>query len=273
MATPALAETSQIAGKTAKVIPTDDVTIVGWVDGAPITTDITDVSFLLSFNLASPGGCSFTLGEWAQGRRAFVDPQNPADLPFANAFLLKNTANAAPPTAINPDNVMAAGDYRLFSRLQVAYRVKDGAVIGTPVFVKSNAVVGATIDPCGVVPAVAGDAHALNADKDKTESASGIFQVNQGRIGPLGRAIDTTLNDFGGTIGTTTPWIWNVVKFGLNGNLVFPFSIGSKSNTQIFPTYWVYKNGVRTTTIPQSPLQPFVDLDQASQIANRNEIP
>lgn len=255
--------------KTVKILPTDDISVVGWIDGSAIPLPTDGVSTTLILTLAEPGLCDVLLNSWAS------NPGSPptligssSDLLYANRFLIKFSANNPPGATIDPATVATAGDYRLFNRLQGIYRAQSSKIVGTPKFPQTATIIGATPDPCRFSPiSAAGQVHPISGSKGITASASGVFQVAEGRIGPLGQSVNATLN------GHTTPWIWSVIKFDTTGNLIFPFSIGTFPNPQIMPTYSVYKNGQIIQTIPQGDLQTFINLTDASQISNTNQIP
>lgn len=254
--------------KTIKVIPTNDVVVLGWVDPNVVALP-EGANPLLVAELNDPTGvaCLDLLAEWAAGVRSLI--LSDADRQYANAFLLKNSGNLFPQNTIDPVAEESKGEYRLFNRLQVAYRVKDGKLTAPPKFVNARTIVGTTPNPCNrlLTPAEA-EAHVANGAKGATTSNTGVFQVNQGRLGTLGQAVDRTLNDPGGTVGATTPWIWSAIKFDDKGELVYPFTIGTKGNHQIFPTYFVYKDGRidQTLSFTQSHPETFISLDETSQI-------
>jgi hypothetical protein len=249
--------------KTIKILPTADVTVIGWINGDAITLTSAGVNTTLILTLAQPMACDALLNNWSQGNKTLIN--SAADLLYANQFLIKGSANSPPPATIDPAAVEAVGDYRLFNRLQAAYRVANGQVTGTPKFLQMEAKVGVTRDPCPFSPIyAAGQADTgRNGANGATASGSGVFQLNEGRIGPLGQAVNLTLN------GHTTPWIWSVIKFDTTGNLVFPFSIGAFPNPQIYPTYSVYKNGqLLPPVITPGDLQTFINLTDTSEITN-----
>lgn len=255
--------TEAVAKKKAKILPTDDVTIIAWVDPAPISLATDGVSPSLFLTLAQPGLCDGLLNSWANGNRSLINSAE--DVRYANAFLLKNSPNSSPAATINPATVEQAGDYRLFHRFQAAYRVKDGKVIGTPKAVRGRSLVGTTPDPCQFSPIFAsGDNHQSNGAIGASVSGAAAFQINEGRIGNVGQMVDRTLNACSQSdcasvpVGPTTPWIWSVIRFDNNGD-VLPV------DRQIFPTYSVYLNGARTSILPQSAPEPFISLDATSQ--------
>src|SRR6185436_10667615 len=122
------------------------------------------------------------------------------------------------------------GDYRLYNRFQLAIP-GAGATSFPPIVTESAAFVGLTKDPCNLIPDVdlvlGGEAHSSNGINGVTSNGDHAFQMNEGRIGALGQAANRTIN------GHSTPWIWSVIEFDANGNLVMPV------DHQIFPTYYV----------------------------------
>lgn len=103
-----------------KILPTDDIAIVAWIDSTLITLNTSGVNPTLISDLG-PGSrgdasCIALTGAWALGIRS--DISSDADRVYANAFLVKNSGNAKPATWVDLDQLQAAGDYRLFSRLK-----------------------------------------------------------------------------------------------------------------------------------------------------------
>lgn len=84
-----------------------------------------------------------------------------------------------------------------------------------------------------------------------------MFQLNEGRIGSFGQAVDTTLNNPGGVVGATTPWVWSIIWFDTQGNLM-------RLDNQIFPTYYVYEDKVLVGIYTQGQVEAFIALDQNS---------
>jgi hypothetical protein len=246
------------------------------VDGSdtaiPLQTNGVSTSLILALN--EPGICEVTLSAWAN------NPNTPAlsaqtDISYANQFLVKFSANPPPPPTIDPVAFATAGNYRLFNRYQVAYRVKNGLVTADPPKpIQNQAIVGSTPDPCRFSPITAAgqvNTTAPNGAAGTTSSLSGVFQLNEGRLGQLGQQVNQALN------GTTTPWIWSVIKFDTQGQLVpFPSTVGTTPparNPQIFPAYSIYKNGQLVQSLPQGDLQTFIHLNDSSQITSPGQIP
>ncbi len=249
-------------------VATKDVTVIAWVDGSPIDMILSaleadpKLNRTLKFNLDTPGLCSVQLGNWAIGLRTSI--LSDTDRQFANAFLLKNSANSRPENTIDPDAIETGGDFRLFNRFQVFFQVQNGQIVGQPDVRKMVTEVGSTRDPCGLIPPSGGEDHPqFNGANGITTSGTGVFQLNEGRIGFAGQAVDRTLNacqDFNCiniTIGPPTPWIWSVIKFDAQGNR-------TPVESQIFPTYFVYENGVKVAESIQSDPEVFIGKDSSN---------
>jgi hypothetical protein len=87
------------------------------------------------------------------------------------------------------------------------------------------------------------------------------------RVGQDGQAANRTLNwctskDQNGScndpIPPVTAYIWGYPLFDAQGNYTV--------NTQIFPRYYIYENGNRVETLPQTALENFTKLDATSQV-------
>ncbi len=99
-------------------------------------------------------------------------------------------------------------------------------------------VFGWTPDPCGYGPALPGTSSKYNGQTGLS-GAGNTYQLAEGRVGPAGRAVYATLNN-----NQSVPWIWSVVEFNASGA---PVNITSPANYQIFPTYYIYVNGILQT--------------------------
>lgn len=140
-------------------------------------------------------------------------------------------------------------DFRAAQRFQVYYEVKDGKILEPVGRIHTVARVGSTKDPCSAAITTVGNVitngSLLAAENDEQQTgaiylAAGNTEVHQvagGRVGPLARAIDTYLTDrinsietcrtsIGlicyGSINSTTPYIWNRLRYGPNGQLLAP---------------------------------------------------
>lgn len=103
--------------------------------------------------------------------------------------------------------------------------------------------------------ALGAEAHQYNGIRStgpRGSVPSYLYQVNEGRIGPDGQAINAYLNqreDVGTYCFMATPYIWSAIQFDANGNLL-PLTQGD--TLQMFPTYWVYRNGALGAQITQA---------------------
>ena len=249
-------QTITLPTKTVKILPTSDVTIVAAVRGDLITLPSGDNSLLDAALNTSFVTCNGLLGTWATtGIASLIDTD--IDRQYANAFLVKYSANNPPPNTINPDTVEQGGDFRLFNRMQTAFRVSNGQVLNAPKFLQAKFDVGLSPNPCSrflTTPILnSGEVNVSNGGKGPSASATGVFQLNEGRLGTLGQEVNLTLN------GHSTPWIWSVIEFDTHGQLILP------ANTQIFPTYFIYQDGQLVNVINQSDIETFISLDETSQ--------
>lgn len=244
-----------------------DITVVGWVNRDLVPEpDTTNVNISLQLQLKDPASCLLLLDAWAAGERDSVSTEE--ERRYVNAILLRESNNSAPPKpSINPDSVASDGDYRLFNRAKVEFSLKDGKIFGAPRFVAVDLpIVGKTPEPCTFLAVrVVAKAHDDNGKRNKTPAETSIFQINEGRLGDDGLAVDRTINACNQQhcqeilSGPTTPWIWNVIKFDLNGNFIQPL------DRQIFPSYTIYVDKQFASEIPQSDAETFISLDQTSQ--------
>lgn len=160
------------------------------------------------------------------------DLSTQADRNYAMVWLLKNSGNSEPPNKINPDAILAGGDFRLFNDFQI------GAA-GVPI--KHKAVVGSTPNPCHsiILPnSAAPEVPSVNGTVDTSPSGY-KFQLAEGRLGNEGQAINLTLT------GRSTPYIWTVVEFDTSYN-------PSWNIHSIFPTLYVYKDGTKVDSYIQN---------------------
>jgi hypothetical protein len=224
------ATSSQVYAHVQAPMNSPDVTVIGWIDGSQITLP-TNESLALDVALNSTQtACLAEEGLWAINQiGAATGPNDPA---YANAWLLKNSANSTPPSTITPSiQSILFTTYRLFNDFGGSSSV--------------GAWVGWTLDPCGTLAALPGQSYASNGYSN-VSGAGNTYQLAEGRIGPVGQAVYATLNN-----QQSVPWIWSVVEFNSSGASV---NITSPANYQIFPTYYVYVNGVLNPnyTITQS---------------------
>ncbi len=235
-----------IAVTVNPLVTTDDVIVIAWVDPLVIALP-SGANQQLVDKLNFPGSCVQELTIWAAGSP--LDLTSDADRAYANAYLVKNSGNAAPLLGIDPNTVLAAGDFRLFNRFKVKFSSSGGGISNLTIL-QSQSEVGNTPDPCYVFPSVSGQAHFSNGARGVTASGANAFQLTEGRIGSAGQLVFLTINVH------FTPWIWSVIKFDASGNL-------NTSDHAIFPTYYVYRNGVRIAVYPQSAISSFVIKDSS----------
>ena len=225
-----------------------EITVIAWVNAsAPDLANLVGGAnpMLVAHLNGGSLSCALEVGAWSY-LMSPVDILNDTDRVYADAWLLKYSANPAPPTTITPSVQLSAGNYRAFNDFgngQSSYQL------------------GITPDPCGLtgVPkwildwSAADQAQPSPYNGSYGTSPSGkVYQLVEGRVGLLGQAGSQTINN------RTVAWIWSVIEFDSSGNATY-------SDHAIFPTYSVYVNGVLTITYPQSSVASFVALDQTSQ--------
>ncbi len=232
-----------IAQIQAAVMNTPQMTIIAWVNGnAPdLQTLPSGANSTLVSKLGNPTDCAGELAVWAFEHTA-PDVHTATDVSYANLWLVKNSANPAPPNTITPSVQQSAGNFRLFN---------DFGNGGN--FLQ----VGSTPNPCGATAPASVLAWIGQGQKDSNsgpgKSTSGKqYQLAEGRLGTVGQSINATLN------GTTTPWIWSVIEFDSSGNPI-------TNDHAIFPTYSVYQNGYLVNTYAQAPVSQFIQLNQSSE--------
>jgi hypothetical protein len=208
-----------------------DITVIGWVDPTAITLP-TGENSSLAFDLSYPSDCAYDLSQWAIGNH--VDLTGPADPPYANAWLLKNSPNSPPPSTITPSSYWMTGNFRIYND----YGSPSGGAYK----------IGSTPNPCGTgdVPGwlSAGQPSQYNGATGVSGSGQ-TYQLAEGRVGKVGQAVNQTLN------GMTTPWIWTVIEFNSAGT-------PNWLDHAMFPTYWVYINGTLSFKYPQSSVSAFI---------------
>jgi hypothetical protein len=240
--------------------PYPEVTIIGWINANAIQLPGGENSNLQStLNNSSAfarAECDALLAAWALGSLPYVN--SPADVAYANAWLLKNSGNPAPPTPL-PAGWASGGNFRLFNDFQINSS-------GTPLI--HTAQVGNTPDPCGVLPALAGQAYfPSSAGETGATQSSGntwnTWQLAEGRVGIFGQAIGETLN------GTSSiPWIYSVAEFNSSGGPAIP------PITALFPTYSIYINGTLYTTYPpQVSVSTFAAMTETTSQEQPSQIP
>jgi hypothetical protein len=219
-----------------------EVTVIAWVNGgAPDLNPLPSGanSQLITALNSSPVSCAALVIVWAElGTPTYIQTGN--DAAYANAWLVKNSANTAPPTTITPSAQYSGGNYRLFNDFGNG---KGGYNVGT------------TPDPCntGYIPGWVGAGQASPYMGGGTSPSGKVYQLAEGRIGKIGQLGSQTINN-----GRTVPWIWSVIEFDSSGNPTY-------SDVGMFPTYSVYVSGSLVKTYAQSPVASFVAKDQTYQ--------
>jgi len=234
------AKSSAVQANVHAPAKSPEVTIISWVNGAaPDLNPLpSGANATLTKNLSSSASCALEVTKWTVGIKA--DINSSADVNYANAWLVKNSANTAPPATITPSTVYSGGNYRLFNDFG------NG---------KGGYNVGITPDPCntGLVPGwLAGGQASQYMGATGTSVTGKTYQLSEGRIGKVGQAGSQTIN------GRTVPWIWSVIEFDSSGNATY-------SDHAMFPTYSVYVNGSLVATYAQSSVATFVAKDQTYQ--------
>jgi hypothetical protein len=225
-----------------------EVTVIAWVNGnAPDLNPLPSgensalQSTLQNGTVAQSLQCAGLVSDWSILLVA-TDINTSADAAYANAWLVKNSANTAPPSTITPSAQLSGGNYRLINDFG------NG---------KGFYNVGITPDPCntGIIPgwAVAGQPSQYMGATGTSPSAE-AYQLAEGRIGTVGQRGSQTINS-----GRTVPWIWSVIEFNSSGSPTY-------SNVAMFPTYSVYVSGSLVTTYAQSTVAAFILNSQSYQL-------
>jgi hypothetical protein len=228
-------------------ISSPEITVIAWVNGLapdlatlPTGENSTLQSVLQNGTTAESLVCAAEIFDWVTGDADEV--KNSTDAAYANAWLLKNSANPAPPTTITPSAQQSAGHFRLFNDFGNGRGFYQ---------------VGETPDPCGaaLVPAGWTTGQASQYMGASGTSPSGeVYQVSGGRIGKIGQLGSEIING-----GRTVPWIWSAIEFNSSGASTY-------SNVGMFPTYSLYVNGSLAATYPQSSVAAFILNNQTYQL-------
>ena len=153
---------------------TPEVTVMAWVN--PKAPDLASLptganSQLINSLTSSPSSCAIQVGKWASGLKTNVN--NSTDVAYADAWLLKNSANNQPPNPISVDAQFIAGNYRLFNDF-------GNGEAGTSV--------GYTPDACNTgLPGWIFPGQQSQYNNASSTSPSGkIYLLVEGRIGTFG---------------------------------------------------------------------------------------
>jgi hypothetical protein len=224
---------------------TPEITVIGWINGqAPdivATVSAGPTTPTLRTNLTGSSlTCLAHMLDWYS--RISSNLLTPTDIAYANAWLLQQSANPAPPpTTITPAAQQSAGHFRVFNDF--------GSGRG---FYQ----VGSTPSPCGGATA-SWYSPVGNTYPDSGPGVSGsgeIYQLAEGQVGSAGQKISQTIN------GRTVPWVWSVIEFNSSNAPTF-------SQVGMFPSYSVYNNGNFVVTYPQSTVASFVLNNNTYQLA------
>ena len=93
------------------------MTIIGWVNASAVTVPSGENATLQANLNNSFTSCGIEVGEWVVG--SLGDVNGAADVAYANAWLVSNSGNPAPPPTIIPASQLAGGNFRLFNDFQV----------------------------------------------------------------------------------------------------------------------------------------------------------
>ncbi len=261
-------------------VRTDDVIVVGWIDGtnvplnpAGVTAQIVAIMPPAGLPVPSSFDCNTFVSDlyFNDNTPNGINPLTGLDRTYILNWLFKFADNANPSTVIPGGDFRNASDtfqdesevsafyglktnYKLFNRLQIKYL--DG---GVPQVVRPPTTgIGDTTNPCGpwwpalaVYPGQSGDANGPPA----IVLSNRVTLINDGSpdAGAI-RAFNTLTGN--GVTGTPVFWenIGSKIQFWLNG------ATSGTITVQPYPTYYVYRNGKRVTTIPQAaqPIGNFV---------------
>jgi hypothetical protein len=257
---------------------TKEITVIGWIDQKQVSfPSLSLVNPLLVFTAHDfTGGCPNLLFNLGLGQRGAI--LSDYDRQYMNAFLIANSANHEPPLKLDR-SVLPRGDFRAFNRGQAVIELvgNENQILNAQFF-NSTAVLGDTPDPCSspltpIGNLLAGgklhkpEAHPDNAKRGVTPDRLHVFQLAEGRLGSEGQAVNRTLNsctsfnilgNCSDPVPPATPYIWSYPLIDSRGQ----YSV----NTQIFPTYYIYENGVLVKKIPQQPVENFTHLNASSQV-------
>jgi hypothetical protein len=140
-------------------------------------------------------------------------------------------------------------EYKLFARFQIEMCVLNGKLIGFPTILKRDAGVGETPEPCTGYGIIAPDGeYAPDNNTFTPRSDVRIGLLNRGRIGSDGQKAFVTINR------RITPHIWsNIIFSALRSDGSYDETL-----TEMYPTYWVYVDGLFVKEITQKELEDFI---------------
>lgn len=252
------------------------VTVVGWVDGTAIDPDAIAPHASKTVKRYFRERCAYaatliaTKGIFSKDLQ-FIDSRSPEqDRLYAQAFLVKSSANAPPPDTV--EKLLPRKDFRLMNDFQVVGA--DGRRFA-PQLPRHEAVVGETPFPCDGGAKLRGapwlrnkidevrldksESHTRNGEWLEPEGVERIAQLNQGRLGWLGQLFQKALTSDNRDPSEITPWVWSLVAFDEKGRFVV--------KNAGFPTYSVYVNGklVQKCGTKQAPFEEFSKRDASWQ--------
>jgi hypothetical protein len=254
------AETACMEAPTAPA-PNAEVTIVAWIDGNAITLPSGENSKLATdFPPTGPLGPVYLeqytacITQTAQlGTGHLGDVSTASDKAYANAWLLKFSANQDPGSSIPNTFMSQTSSFRFFNDYAPGLGI-------------SNTAVGKTLDPCGSGIGVSGVANP-NDGKVDTSFYGDQYQLAEVRVGQAGQTGWKTLNN-----KREIPWVWSVIEFDKNGypdlgRIQNASPTNPTTNYQIFPTYSVYVNGKLTYKTKQGTPAAFASLPPGSELS------
>jgi PKD repeat protein len=248
-------ESGESDTKSASVkIMTKRITVIAWINAQDIHLP-EGANPNLVHDLQNIVLRAALLESWRQGREEYL--LTPTDRLYASIWLLQHSGNNRPPDNIGDGKqVLLNGDYRLFVQAQPYFNTNNGLISGQPEYQSPPvAVVGSTPLPLFTDPALAAlmgvDAQANPLNGTQNNNSHQVALVAEGRLGETGQTINMTLNH------TTVPWIWANIAFNPDGSY--------RVDHQIFPTYYIYEDGILKNVIPQaSDVSQFINLGEES---------
>jgi hypothetical protein len=148
--------------------------------------------------------------------------------------------------------------FKMFNRLQVTYRLKDGKFNGAPKVLKRSTFIGTTANPCGSVLTFLAEFEGQKAllDGRLAPEADSISLVNDGSPDKDAIAAFNTLTGKD-MPPDRTPVFWEDI--GSRVQFSVASGVAAEVTLQPYPTYYEYRNGhhVDTTAQAQTPLDNF----------------
>lgn len=252
------------ASKDVEVgIRTDDVIVIAWIDPKQTTLntagvgkwiiDILPPSGPSNFNLITQGLCFRVADVLSEN---YTNPIGNHMMPLDREYIMRwgavYAANSVPPSDfLDSGGLMDErrllsfrgnrSNYKLLSRFQIKYRVKNGKFTEQPIVRNILATTGVTPNACKAteIP-LSGQAGPSNTDKQPLVLSDRAYIINDGSPNAKElRALNTlTGKDLP---ANTVPRFWE----NIGSRITFSVSDGSapKIITQPYPTYFVYRNG------------------------------